>query len=95
MHLSSQASPGIETNATQSAPVQEEEMRPEGGVGYAGDGRVLKPGATLSSGAGIFEDLKLLRMFHLKKAQTLFQIFLRFHRLKKPQGIWKTYSRSN
>jgi hypothetical protein len=58
MHLSSQASPGIETNATQSAPVQEEEMRPEGGVGYAGDGRVLKPGATLSSGLGIFEDLE-------------------------------------
>ena len=31
---------------------------PEGTVGFAGDGRVLKPGATISSGQGLFEDLE-------------------------------------
>ena len=53
MHLDDQAAPGIETNAT---PQKEE--RPEEGVGYAGDGRVLKPGATINSGKGIFEDFE-------------------------------------
>ena len=53
MHLDDQAAPGIEANAT---PQKEE--RPEEGVGYAGDGRVLKPGATINSGKGIFEDFE-------------------------------------
>jgi len=53
MHLDDQAAPGIEANAT---PKKEE--RPEEGVGYAGDGRVLKPGATINSGKGIFEDFE-------------------------------------
>ena len=59
MHLSSDPSPGIET-ATMPEPVQEEkeEDTPEGGVGYQGDGRVLKPGARMSSGEGIFENLQ-------------------------------------
>jgi hypothetical protein len=56
MHLDDQAAPGIEANATPQPPMQEE--RPEGGVGYAGDGRVLKPGARLTSGEGIFEDFE-------------------------------------
>lgn len=55
MHLSSQASPGIETSVSASSPVAVDDPMD---IGYAGDGRVLKPGATLSSGAGIFEDLK-------------------------------------
>ena len=54
MHLDTQAAPGIETNAQREAP---EEMI-EGGVGFAGDGRVLKPGARMNSGQGIFEDLE-------------------------------------
>ena len=53
MHLDDQAAPGIEANAT---PQKEE--RPEEGVGYVGDGRVLKPGARLTSGEGIFEDFE-------------------------------------
>ena len=59
MHLSSDPSPGIET-AAMTEPVQEEkeEDTPEGGVGYQGDGRVLKPGARMSSGEGIFENLQ-------------------------------------
>jgi hypothetical protein len=56
MHLDDQAAPGIEANATPQPPMQEE--RPEGGVGYAGDGRVLKPGARLTSGEGIFENFE-------------------------------------
>ena len=55
MHLSSQASPGIETNVSAPSPVTVDDPMD---IGYAGDGRVLKPGATLSSGAGIFEDLE-------------------------------------
>jgi hypothetical protein len=55
MHLSSQASPGIETNVSAPSPVAVDDPMD---IGYAGDGRVLKPGATLSSGAGIFEDLE-------------------------------------
>jgi hypothetical protein len=57
MHLSTQPSPGIETSQAPATP-EEQPMRPEGGVGYTGDGRVLKPGATLSSGQGIFEDFE-------------------------------------
>jgi hypothetical protein len=55
MHLSSQASPGIETNVSAPSPIAVDDPMD---IGYAGDGRVLKPGATLSSGAGIFEDLE-------------------------------------
>ena len=54
MHLDTQAAPGIETNAQREAP---EEMV-ESGSGFAGDGRVLKPGARMTSGKGIFEDLE-------------------------------------
>ena len=57
MHLSSQPTTGIETAQAPTPPEQEEAARPEGGVGYKGDGRVLKPGAKMSSGEGIFEDL--------------------------------------
>ena len=57
MHLSSQPTAGIETAKAPTPPEQEEATRPEGGVGYKGDGRVLKPGAKMSSGEGIFEDL--------------------------------------
>jgi len=54
MHLDTQAAPGIETNAQREAP---EEMV-ESGSGFAGDGRVLKPGARMNSGQGLFEDLE-------------------------------------
>ena len=56
MHLSSSEAPGIETSAATPTPTSTPE-KPTG-LGYAGDGRVLKPGATLSSGKGIFEDLQ-------------------------------------
>ena len=55
MHLDLKGSPGIETNVAAGPP---EEKMPESTVGFAGDGRVLKPGATLSSGQGLFEDLE-------------------------------------
>ncbi len=55
MHLSSEGSPGIET-AVSAQPTEEKED--PFSIGYAGDGKVLKPGATLSSGAGIFEDFE-------------------------------------
>jgi len=56
MHLSNQQGPGIET----SAAMQPEEVMgmEEEGVGYQGDGRVLKPGARMTSGEGIFENLQ-------------------------------------
>ena len=56
MHLSSEPTPGIETNVTPEPTMEQD--RPEGGVGYAGDGRVLKPGATMSAGQGMFEDFE-------------------------------------
>jgi hypothetical protein len=40
------------------APSPVSENISEGGIGFNGDGRVLKPGATLSSGQGLFEDLE-------------------------------------
>lgn len=56
MHLSNQQGPGIET----SSAMQPEEVMgmEEEGVGYQGDGRVLKPGARMTSGEGIFENLQ-------------------------------------
>jgi hypothetical protein len=55
MHLSSEGAPGIETAvATQPNKQKEDPFS----IGYAGDGKVLRPGATLSSGKGIFEDFE-------------------------------------
>jgi hypothetical protein len=53
MHLSSAEAPGIETSAATppTYPTQD-----PNDIGFAGDGRVLKPGATINSGKGIFED---------------------------------------
>lgn len=56
MHLSNQQGPGIETSAAMQ-PEQVMGMEEEG-VGYQGDGRVLKPGARMTSGEGIFENLQ-------------------------------------
>jgi hypothetical protein len=59
MHLSSEASPGIESAVAPTPPTPTEEAEEEPmGVGYKGDGRVLKPGARMSTGEGIFEDLE-------------------------------------
>ena len=55
MHLSSQESPGIETSAATPSPVQIDDPLD---IGFEGDGRVLKPGATITSGKGLFEDLE-------------------------------------
>jgi len=54
-HIDATASPGIETSQGQTP----EEKAPENpyDVGYEGDGRVLKPGATFA--AGKFEDIQL------------------------------------
>ena len=54
MHLSSEQSPGIETSVA-AEPMEE---APETTVGFAGDGKVLKPGANMLTGEGIFEDLE-------------------------------------
>ena len=54
MHLSSNQTPDIETS--RPAPTAPETTNPLD-FGYKGDGKVLKPGATLSSGKGIFEDI--------------------------------------
>ena len=54
MHLSSEASPGIETSAS-TGPEPE---APETSVGFAGDGKVLKPGANMLTGEGIFENIE-------------------------------------
>ena len=45
MHLSSSEAPGIETSAATPSPV---EMDDPMDIGFAGDGRVLKPGATIN-----------------------------------------------
>ena len=55
MHLSSEGAPGIETAVAPQPTKQKEDPF---SIGYAGDGKVLKPGATLSSGKGIFEDFE-------------------------------------
>ena len=54
MHLSSEQSPGIETSVA-AEPMEE---APETTVGFAGDGKVLKPGANMLTGEGIFENLE-------------------------------------
>ena len=53
MHLSSAEAPGIETSAATPSPIQMDDPMD---IGFAGDGRVLKPGATINSGKGLFED---------------------------------------
>ena len=53
MHLSSSEAPGIETSAATPSSVQMDDPMD---IGFAGDGRVLKPGATINSGKGLFED---------------------------------------
>ena len=55
MHLSSEGAPGIETAV---APQPNKQKEDPFSIGYAGDGKVLRPGATLSSGKGIFEDFE-------------------------------------
>ena len=57
MHLNVQEGPGIETSAAMQ-PEMPTTPAQESTVGFAGDGRVLKPGATLSSGQGLFEDFE-------------------------------------
>ena len=54
MHFSSEQSPGIETSVA-AEPMEE---APETAVGFAGDGKVLKPGANMLTGEGIFEDIE-------------------------------------
>ena len=54
MHLSSEQSPGIETSVA-AEPMEE---APESTTGFVGDGKVLKPGANMLTGEGIFEDLE-------------------------------------
>ena len=53
MHLSDQAIPGLETSAATPSSSTSEDPND---IGFAGDGRVLKPGATINSGKGLFED---------------------------------------
>ena len=55
MHLSSEQTPGIETSAATPSPTSEKDPMD---IGFKGDGKVLKPGATINSGKGIFEDLE-------------------------------------
>jgi hypothetical protein len=56
MHLSSSEAPGIETSSATPTPTTTPENPMD--IGYAGDGRVLKPGATINSGKGIFESFE-------------------------------------
>tara|TARA_R100000995_G_scaffold56587_1_gene27995 strand:- start:795 stop:2966 length:2172 start_codon:yes stop_codon:yes gene_type:complete len=56
MHLSNQESPNLETSAATPNSVTDE-MTEDLSIGYQGDGKVLRPGATLSSGKGVFEEL--------------------------------------
>ncbi len=64
-HVDASAAPGIETSQGQ-AP-QEEQETPENpyDVGFEGDGRVLKPGATFATGK--FEDIKLDKLAEEKE----------------------------
>jgi hypothetical protein len=55
MHLSSAEAPGIETSAATPSPIQMDDPMD---IGFTGDGRVLKPGATINSGKGLFEDFE-------------------------------------
>ena len=56
MHLSMQESPNIETSAATPSTL-EDGMTADLTVGFKGDGKVLKPGATLSTGTGVFDEL--------------------------------------
>ena len=56
MHLSMQESPNIETSAATPSTF-EDGMTADLTVGFKGDGKVLKPGATLSTGTGVFDEL--------------------------------------
>ena len=56
MHLSNQAAPNIETSAKTPNTVTDG-MTADLTVGFKGDGKVLKPGATLSTGTGVFDEL--------------------------------------
>jgi hypothetical protein len=56
-HVDATASPGIETSQGQAPEMEEETPENPFDVGFEGDGRVLKPGATFATGK--FEDIKL------------------------------------
>jgi len=59
MHLSAEGAPGIETAIAPVPPKEQpEEEEPTSGVGFKGDGKVLKPGARMSAGQGIFENFE-------------------------------------
>ena len=54
MHLSNQEAPNIETSAETPSTLTDG-MTADLSIGFKDDGKVLKPGATLSGGKGIFE----------------------------------------
>lgn len=56
MHLSNEEAPNLETSAATPNSVTDQ-MTEDLNIGYQGDGKVLRPGATLSAGKGIFEEL--------------------------------------
>ena len=56
-HVDASAAPGIETSQGQAPEMEQEITDNPFDVGYEGDGRVLKPGATFATGK--FEDVKL------------------------------------
>lgn len=61
VHLSNSSAPDLESSLateipTSTSTAQQQEVNPFD-VGYAGDGRVLKPGATYSSGQAFFEEM--------------------------------------
>ena len=56
-HIDASAAPGIETSQGQAPEMEEESSDNPFDVGYEGDGRVLKPGATYATGK--FKDIKL------------------------------------
>jgi len=64
-HVDASAAPGIETSQGQ-APEEEQEITDNPfDVGYEGDGKVLKPGATFARGK--FEDIKLDKLAEEKE----------------------------
>ena len=64
-HVDASAAPGIETSQGQ-APEEEQEITDNPfDVGYEGDGKVLKPGATFATGK--FEDIKLDKLAEEKE----------------------------
>ena len=56
-HVDASAAPGIETSQGQAPEMEQEITDNPFDVGFEGDGRVLKPGATYATGK--FEDIKL------------------------------------